>query len=154
VLTIRAFAAFLALPAMIAGLIPWLWLLPADRWRLRGTQLGWPVLAAGLFVLLWCVRDFYVIGRGTLAPWDPPRRLVVVGLYRYARNPMYVGVVAVIAGWSLVAGSLVLGGYAVFLLFVFHLRVVLYEEPVLARLFGKDWEQYRAKVNRWWPGLP
>jgi len=49
---------------------------------------------------------------------------------------------------------LVLGGYAVFLLFVFHLRVVLYEEPVLARMFGKDWEQYRAKVNRWWPGLP
>jgi protein-S-isoprenylcysteine O-methyltransferase Ste14 len=68
-------------------------------------------------VLLWCVRDFYVSGRGTLAPWDPPKHLVVVGLYRFTRNPMYIGVLMVVGGWGLRAGSPVLGMYLVVLVF-------------------------------------
>ena len=74
-----------------AGLLPWV-LLPNDRWRTGGTLFGWPVLVFGVCILLWCVRDFYVFGKGTLAPWDPPKTLVVVGLYRFLRNPMYLGV--------------------------------------------------------------
>jgi len=145
--------AFLVLPVMVGGLLPSL-LLPIDRCRTSGTWFGLPVLSCGIFVLLWCVRDFYIIGKGTLAPWDPPKRLVVVGLYRFVRNPMYVGVLGVLLGWSLVAGSPLLAIYAALLAIGFHLRVVLYEEPVLQRQFGDDWTRYRAGVNRWLPKRP
>jgi protein-S-isoprenylcysteine O-methyltransferase Ste14 len=138
------------LPVVVGGVLPWL-LLPIDRWRTSGTWFGLPVLGCGIFVLLWCVRDFYIIGKGTLAPWDPPKRLVVVGLYRIVRNPMYVGVLGVVLGWSLVAGSPLLAIYAAVLAIGFHLRVVLYEEPVLRRQFGDDWTRYRAAINRWLP---
>src|SRR5437867_13130065 len=100
----RALFAFLALPAVVGGLLPWL-LLGNDGWRMRGTALGWPVVSFGACVLLWCVRDFYAIGKGTLAPWDPPKKLVVAGFYRFVRNPMYVGVLAWLAGWSLITGT-------------------------------------------------
>jgi protein-S-isoprenylcysteine O-methyltransferase Ste14 len=149
-LFLRALFAFLVLPVVVGGVLPWL-LLPIDRWRTSGTWFGLPVLGCGIFVLLWCVRDFYIIGKGTLAPWDPPKRLVVVGLYRIVRNPMYVGVLGVVLGWSLVAGSPLLAIYAAVLAIGFHLRVVLYEEPVLRRQFGDDWTRYRAAINRWLP---
>ena len=107
------------------------------------------ILTAGFAGLLWCVRDFYVAGRGTLAPWSPPRRLVAVGLYRYSRNPMYVAVLAVLAGWGLSFGSaghlVYAGGVAV----AFQLRVVLHEEPWLARTFAEDWDTYRRRTPRW-----
>jgi protein-S-isoprenylcysteine O-methyltransferase Ste14 len=147
----RALFAFLALPVVVGGLFPWL-LSGVDPWRGQGTVLGWPILFLGVSVLLWCVRDFYVIGQGTLAPWDPPRKLVVVGLYRFMRNPMYVGVLGCVAGWCLIAGSPLLAAYAAALAIAFHLRVILYEEPALARQFGNDWAQYSAAVNRWLPG--
>ena len=147
---LRALLAFLALPAVVGGLIPWL-LLPNDGWRIQGTFLGWPVLLCGLGLLLWCVRDFYVIGKGTLAPWDPPKNLVIVGLYRFIRNPMYVGVLGFVAGWSLIAGSPLLTAYTGALAVAFHFRVVFYEEPTLARQFGREWTQYQCTVNRWLP---
>ena len=149
----KACVAFLALPAVVAGLVPWL-LLSSDPWRRAGTPLGWPVLTFGTGVLLWCVRDFYVIGKGTLAPWAPPERLVILGLYRFVRNPMYVGVLGIVSGLALVAGSLALGCYAVFLAVAFHLRVIKYEEPTLASEFGNEWNQYRHAVNRWVPRIP
>ena len=120
---------------------------------MAGTWIGWPVLLCGLWVLLWCVRDFYVIGKGTLAPWDPPEKLVIAGLYRLTRNPMYLAVLGCVAAWSLIAGSPVLAVYTLFLAFAFHLRVLFYEEPVQARQFGNDWKEYRTKVNRWLPKL-
>lgn len=135
---------------VVAGLTPWL-LLPNDRWRSEGTLLGWPVLLFGVCVLLWCVRDFYVLGKGTLAPWDPPKTLVIIGLYRFLRNPMYVGVLGIVAGWGLLAGSPLLTGYAGVLALCFHLRVVFYEEPALARLFTSEWTEYSKRVNRWLP---
>ena len=147
---LRAALAFLALPAVVAGLVPWL-LLGNDRWRMRGSLLGWPVLFCSACVLLWCVRDFYRTGKGTLAPWDPPKKLVIVGLYRFVRNPMYIGVLGCVAGWSLIAGSPVLAVYTMVLAVAFHLRVIIYEEPTLARLFGDDWAHYRATVHRWLP---
>jgi protein-S-isoprenylcysteine O-methyltransferase Ste14 len=151
-LLIRAFVAFLTLPVVVGGLVPWL-LLPSDRWRVGGTALGWPVLVLDACVVLWCVRDFYAIGKGTLAPWDPPRKLVVVGLYRFMRNPMYVGVLGFVAGLSLLWGSPLLAAYTGVLALAFHLRVVLYEERVLARQFPNEWAQYRGAVNRWLPRI-
>ena len=150
-LFVRALFAFLVLPGMVGGLLPWL-IVSSDRDR----GPGWPVLggivaAIGLVVVLRCVRDFYVAGKGTLAPWDPPRHLVIVGLYRYARNPMYIGVLTFVLGWSLAAGSWRLAGYCAVLAVAFHLRTILYEEPRLAELFGGDWERYRAAVPRWLP---
>jgi protein-S-isoprenylcysteine O-methyltransferase Ste14 len=118
---------------------------------MHGIQFGWPIMVLGISIVLWCVRDFYVIGKGTLAPWDPPRKLVVVGLYKLLRNPMYVGVLGFLAGWTLLAGSPVLAVYTLVVALAFHLRVVLYEEPTLARLFVNEWAQYRKKVNRWIP---
>ena len=149
----RAVLAFLALPAVVGCLLPW-FLFGNDLWKMRGTSLGWPVLLFGASVLTWCVCDFYRIGRGTLAPWDPPKKLVIIGLYRFMRNPMYIGVLAWVAGWSLVAGSLPLAAYAGVLAIAFHLRVIFYEEPTLGGKFGVDWTQYRASVNCWLPKLP
>ncbi|MBI5506798.1 MAG: isoprenylcysteine carboxylmethyltransferase family protein [Deltaproteobacteria bacterium] len=155
ILWLRALIAFMVLPGLCAGLLPPV-LLALDPWRLtEGLPLaGSLLLAAGLVVLLWCVRDFLAIGRGTLAPWDPPRRLVVVGLYRYMRNPMYVGVVLIVAALALKDGSPLLGGYAALLAIVFHVRVVVYEEPALARQFAGDYAAYCRKVRRWLPGRP
>src|SRR5215475_4021375 len=95
----RALLAFLILPGAFGILLPWL-LVDSDQRRMGGTWLGWPILFVGVCILLWCVRDFYVAGKGTLAPWDPPKELVIVGLYRFVRNPMYIGVLGCVAGWS------------------------------------------------------
>jgi protein-S-isoprenylcysteine O-methyltransferase Ste14 len=149
-LFLRALIAFLLLPAVVGGMLPWLVLLN-DPWRTRGTPFGWLVLSFGLAIVLWCVRDFYVIGKGTLAPWDPPKKLVILGLYRYVRNPMYIGVLAFVLGWSIIAGSPLMAGYVIAIATAFHLRVLLYEEPTLERLFGSEWTRYRQSVNRWWP---
>ena len=151
-LFLRALLAFLVLPAVVAGIVP-LALLPEDRWRVQGTFAGWPVLGSGILVLLICVHDFYVFGKGTLAPWDPPKRLVTDGLYKFVRNPMYVAVVCIVAGWGLITGSYLLAGYAAFLVVGFHVRVVAYEEPKLARQFPADWLPYSGRVNRWLPTL-
>jgi len=110
-------------------------------------------LGVGAVILVWCVRDFYVSGKGTLAPWDPPKRLVIVGLYRFTRNPMYVGILLLLAGWSLLAASPLLIGYTMVVAIAFHLRVVLYEEPTLLGLFGEEWTSYVASVPRWLPRL-
>jgi len=113
--------------------------------------LGLSVLALGGAIYGWCVWDFATFGRGTPAPIDAPRKLVVRGLYRTTRNPMYLGVLTVIAGWAIVfrAAGLVL--YALVVATCFHLFVVLYEEPHLGRVFGREYEEYRARVGRWLP---
>jgi protein-S-isoprenylcysteine O-methyltransferase Ste14 len=150
----RALLAFLALPGVVAFLLPW-WIVATDPRRGEGWGLlGGAVAVVGAVVLLWCVRDFYVAGKGTLAPWDPPRHLVVVGLYRFTRNPMYIGVLTLVVGWSLLFGSWRLAVYAVVLAVGFHLRTILYEEPRLAAQFGADWERYRSAVPRWLPRRP
>jgi protein-S-isoprenylcysteine O-methyltransferase Ste14 len=115
---------------------------------------GAVIVAAGVAILLLTVRDFLVIGRGTLAPWDPPRKLVAVGLYRYVRNPMYVGATLMMAGAALCTGSPLAALYATIVAAIFHLRVVLYEEPVLARQFPEDWPAYSSRVSRWIPRPP
>lgn len=145
-LFVKAVLAFLALPGMVAFAIPLLLIAPARHFD---TSFGGVPLALGTVVLLWCVRDFYVAGRGTLAPWAPPRALVVTGLYRSSRNPMYVGVLLILCGWAVGYRSWPLAAYAVTIATAFQLRVLLYEEPTLARLFGPEWDRYRRQVPRW-----
>ncbi|MBC7898227.1 MAG: isoprenylcysteine carboxylmethyltransferase family protein [Cytophagaceae bacterium] len=143
-LLLRAVLAFLALPGVVAVAIPWM--------MGRGAvfrSVGFAVLVPGLVLLLWCVRDFYVAGRGTLAPWSPPVNLVRVGLYRFSRNPMYVGVLTMLMGWSLGFNARGHWLYAAAIAIAFHLRVVFYEEPWLARTHGDAWRQYAARVPRW-----
>jgi protein-S-isoprenylcysteine O-methyltransferase Ste14 len=111
--------------------------------------LGMGAVLFGSGLLFWCVQDFLVEGRGTLAPWAPPQSLVQVGLYRFSRNPMYLAVEVVLLGWAAWFQSPGLILYAVSALVAFHLRIVFGEEPWLARQYGKDWASYRASVPRW-----
>jgi protein-S-isoprenylcysteine O-methyltransferase Ste14 len=149
---IRALTSFLVLPGIIAGLVPWI-LFHSDPWRGEGFLFGLFIMIGGLSILLWCVRDFYISGKGTLAPWSPPERLVIVGLYRICRNPMYIGVLVLVFGWAVLAASPLLAGYFVILVFSFHFRVVKYEEPRLLELFGREWEAYSSLVPRWFPSF-
>ena len=143
----RAVFAFLVLPGVVAFLVPMLLLRPdlmeqSNRW-------GLVPFVIGVVLLLACVREFYVAGRGTLAPWAPPRSLVETGPYRWSRNPMYVGVLLILSGWAISFRSWPLALYAVAVLVAFHLRTVRHEEPWLARTFGDRWMQYRTRVSRW-----
>jgi protein-S-isoprenylcysteine O-methyltransferase Ste14 len=98
-----------------------------------------------------CVLAFALIGRGTPAPFDPPRRLVVRGPYRWIRNPMYAGAVVALAGAALFYRSWVLGGFTLAFWLATAAFVLFYEEPVLSRTFGPEYETYRSNVGRWWP---
>jgi len=149
---LRALASFLVLPGVLAFGVPLL-ISALDPARRDGYGLGLAPLIVGFAILAWCVRDFYVAGRGTLAPWDPPVRLVTVGFYRFVRNPMYVGILIAVAGWSVAAGSPALGVYTVALFVAFHLRVLRYEEPWCAVQFGQGWQRYADSVPRWIPRL-
>lgn len=123
----------------------------------RPLLMGWPqlagliVLAAGATIALSCVFVFAWLGRGTPAPFDPPRRLVVRGPYRLVRNPMYIGVATALIGTALYFAAWQLLLYAVALLVCAHLFVLLYEEPTLRRSFGAEYEAYCRRVHRWLP---
>jgi protein-S-isoprenylcysteine O-methyltransferase Ste14 len=145
---LRALVAFLALPGIVAFAIPISWLVSTSRTELA-QPLGLVPLLAGCVGLLWCVRDFYVFGKGTLAPWSPPRHLVTAGLYRYSRNPMYVSVLLIVLGWAVSFDVRGLYWYALFVAIAFHLRVVLGEEPWLASTHGASWDDYAKRVRRW-----
>lgn len=145
---LRALLAFLALPGIVAFAIPIYWLISTSRTNLV-QPLGLLPLLLGCAGLLWCVRDFYVFGKGTLAPWSPPQHLVTAGLYRYSRNPMYVSVLFILLGWAVSFGVRGLYGYAIFMALAFHMRVVLAEEPWLARTHGAGWDDYVRSVRRW-----
>lgn len=146
----RALLAFLVLPGIAGIIVPPL-IAQFDPWRGTPVWQGSLLMLAGLVLLLWCVHDFYVRGKGTLAPWDPPRKLVVAGPYRYMRNPMYVGVLTLVAGWALSLVSMLVTLYVIVLAIAFHIRVVVHEEPWLASQFGDEWVQYCVSVPRWFP---
>jgi len=116
-----------------------------------GLAIALVVLVLGVGIYAWCVWDFATFGRGTPAPIDAPKTLVVRGLYRYSRNPMYVGVLTVILGWALAFRAVSLVLYALVVGTCFHLFVVLYEEPHLRAVFGHRYEAYRERVARWLP---
>ncbi len=149
-----------AVTFMTGFLAMWAWLIQALRpldaklgWALYG-WLAWmaPVpLAQGAFLVLACAGLFVVRGRGTPALFDSPRRFVAAGPYRFVRNPMYVGALLLLLGLGLYwrSGVTVLLALPAFVLA--HLLVVLYEEPVLRRKFGAEYELYLRHVNRWIP---
>ncbi len=112
---------------------------------------GLVAIALGASILIRCIVDFARVGRGTLAPVDPPLTLVIRGLYRYVRNPMYVGVVLVLLGESALFGSTSLLLYAALFFLLANLFVMVYEEPSLRARFGEPYEQYRRSVGRWIP---
>ncbi len=112
---------------------------------------GMVIGAVGGAVALWCIFTFATIGRGTPAPFDPPRRLVIRGPYRFVRNPMYIGAGLALASAALFYESLPLLGYAGFFFLAAHVFVVGYEEPTLRRTFGQEYEAYCRQVGRWWP---
>ena len=115
------------------------------------TLLAAGLIAAGLTPLLESIRRFIVVGRGTLVPVVPTERLVVSGLYRYVRNPMYVGVVMAASGEAVLFRSSDLAIYTVVVALGFHLFVCLYEEPTLTRRYPEDYPRYKNHVPRWWP---
>jgi protein-S-isoprenylcysteine O-methyltransferase Ste14 len=112
---------------------------------------GWGIGTAGAVIAVWCILTFAIRGRGTPAPFDPPRRLVSTGPYTRVRNPMYLGAALVLSGAALLDRSWPMLGYAIGFLVVAHLFVVFYEEPALRAAFGQDYADYCARAGRWWP---
>ncbi|MFN2542376.1 MAG: isoprenylcysteine carboxylmethyltransferase family protein [Chthoniobacterales bacterium] len=115
---------------------------------------GMIMVAIGTLIAFWCVLTFVFIGKGTPAPFDPPRKLVIRGPYQLVRNPMYIGAGMTLAGAALFYESLSIFIYTGLFFLITHLFVVFYEEPTLRRTFGDDYETYRRRVGRWWPGKP
>ncbi len=134
--------------------LPWLIL---TRHGAAPTPVAWPavaVISAGVGLYLWCLWVFAVVGRGTPGPWDPPRRLIAVGPYRWVRNPIYLAALLIILGEAWLFGSAALLLYAGMAAVAFHLLVIAYEEPRLRTQFGQQYEAYRRTVSRWIPRPP
>lgn len=152
---LRSAVFTLLVPGTVVGLIPWLILrqMPSGEvnWRAASSIAGLAAIAAGLGIYARCAWEFGARGKGTPAPWDPPQRVVTTSLYQRTRNPMYLGMILVLLGETALFTSAALLGWALFMLVAFHLRVVLYEEPILRREFGETYESYRQSVPRWLP---
>ena len=155
-LALRSFVWAVLLPGLIAGYVPWRFF-GLRRLRLSLLSLqhlaGLLCIAVGIGLLASCIWEFARSGRGTLAPVDPPRDLVVRGLYRYVRNPMYLSVTAIILGEALLAWSRSLVLYWAVWFLAAKLFVIGYEEPTLRRRFGQSYELYTQQVRRWLPRL-
>jgi protein-S-isoprenylcysteine O-methyltransferase Ste14 len=142
-------------PGFVAGLVPW-WI---SQWRLEAPFFAMPLFrfAGGILILLGIgglldsFLRFAVQGLGTPAPVFPTRHLVVTGLYRFVRNPMYVAVVSAILGQGLLLGNSRVLEYGALVWLLFHLFVLLYEEPVLRSSFGSEYRAFCAEVPRWIP---
>ena len=144
-------------PGTVAGIIPWLLLQGSGNLVLRIPSvwmIGLLPLLLGVGLYLWCAGAFTFIGKGTPAPIDAPKVLVVQGLYRWVRNPMYVAVLSVVIGEAILFRSTLLVGYALVLWGAFHVFVVFFEEPSLRRQFGASYETYFRTVPRWIPRPP
>jgi protein-S-isoprenylcysteine O-methyltransferase Ste14 len=138
-------------PGFVAGLAPW-WI---SHWQFDRPFVGLtPVRFAGgirLAGLLECFGRFALKGIGTPSPVFPTRHLVITGMYRYVRNPMYVAVVAIVLGQALMFGNLALLEYGAAVWLLFHLFVLIYEEPTLRNTFGAEYDEFCATVPRWIP---
>jgi protein-S-isoprenylcysteine O-methyltransferase Ste14 len=152
-----SFVFLLVAPCVVAGVVPWL----LTGWDVRDPLtggvalrvLGGLLIVAGIAVLLEAFLRFALQGHGTPAPVAPTEHLVVGGLYRYVRNPMYLAVAATIVGQALLLGRPVLLAYAALFLAVVWAFVHWYEEPTLSRQFGAEYDDYRRAVPGWWPRL-
>lgn len=152
-LVLRNLVFIFILPAAGAVYGPW-WIVTQNGTPPR--PVGWPgavLILIGIALYLWCVLVFATSGFGTPAPWDGPRRLVVVGPYRFVRNPIYVAAFLVIGGEATLLLSLPLVLYLAALGVAVHVYVLAYEEPRLYKRFGEPYEAYRRSVPRWIPRL-
>jgi protein-S-isoprenylcysteine O-methyltransferase Ste14 len=151
---IKSLLFLIVAPGMVAGYIP-LALLRRGLQLETGifAYLAFPLWAMGGIILLWAFWNFIIQGRGTPAPIDPPKQLVATGFYRYVRNPMYVGVLAIIIGHFLWFGYWNLLIYVIVVFIAFNTFVTYYEEPTLKRKFGAAYEEYLRRVPRWIPRL-
>ena len=149
---VRAAIFIVVVPASVAGWIPWYSAgLPPLTPR-AGVPLALfaaLLVVAGWTVLLVCAREFARAGRGTPAPYDPPRALVTSGLYHFTRNPMYVGVATAIFGQALWFHSRDIVIYGIAMVVMFHIVILIYEEPRLTKVFGKQYLDYKKTVPRW-----
>ena len=155
-LGLRSLLWTVLLPGMVAGYLPWRFFgLSAARVDPRDPThlLGLLVAATGAVLLGACIWEFARSGRGTLAPLDPPRELVVRGLYRHVRNPMYLSVALILIGELLLTRSRALLVFAGAWFVVVNLFVMGYEEPALRRRFGDSYRRYTERVGRWVPTL-
>jgi protein-S-isoprenylcysteine O-methyltransferase Ste14 len=158
---LRHLLSILLLPFVMVVIVPrWLlraWSRSDTRW-IDGTVAAGSAHIAGIVIFLcgfalfaWCVSLFARVGEGTLAPWDPTRRLVVVGPYRHVRNPMISGVLAMLVGESIFLGSRVIEIWAVTFFVINNIYFLISEEPGLERRFGAAYREYKAAVPRWLP---
>jgi protein-S-isoprenylcysteine O-methyltransferase Ste14 len=144
-------------PGTLTTLVPYLLLssgielVPVELSGFR--FIGLIPIALGALLYLWCAWDFTFSGKGTPAPFDPPKEIVVGGLYRHVRNPMYVAALLVLIGEAILFESALILVYAAIVFSVFHLWIIFYEEPTLRRKFGASYEKYCLKVRRWIPGV-
>jgi protein-S-isoprenylcysteine O-methyltransferase Ste14 len=149
------FAAHLGsfiMPVTAAGIVPALLELAEPRPKLASTPLlvaGSILVLLGLTLLVWTVTLFVRIGRGTLAPWNPTRKLVLAGPYAHSRNPMISGVACTLAGEALALGSLRIATWAALFIAVNHVYFIVFEEPGLVKRFGSEYEEYKRNVPRW-----
>jgi protein-S-isoprenylcysteine O-methyltransferase Ste14 len=155
-LALRSLLWTVLLPGMVAGYIPWRYF-GVSQVQLDFSNplhlLGLVVVAVGVALLAACIWEFAHRGRGTLSPVDPPKALVVQGLYRYVRNPMYVAVSAIVLGEALLVRSIALLVYWAIFFALVNLFVRFYEEPALRAQFGDSYERYTERVGRWLPRL-
>ena len=158
---LRHLLSILLLPFTMVVVVP-RWLLTSraaldTRWpagspaETIGRLAGGALFLLGFALFAWCVSLFARVGKGTLAPWDPTRRLVAVGPYRHVRNPMISGVLTMLAGEALYTGSRRVATWAAIFFGINHAYFLLLEEPGLVARFGADYEAYRRKVPRWLP---
>ena len=153
-LAVRSLLWTILLPGLFAGFLPWRYFGLSQIVVDPGSPRQWLGLAAigvGVVLLGICIWEFARRGRGTLAPVDPPKTLVVQGLYRYVRNPMYVSVTTIVLGEALLTGSRVLLTYWAVWFLAANLFVIGYEEPHLRRAFGASYCDYAQRVHRWVP---
>lgn len=152
-LWLKIFLFTLVAPGTVTVILPYVLLRNArvEFAAHAGQWFGLAPLLFGFGIYLWCTKDFAVKGRGTPAPIDAPKQLVVNGLYRFVRNPMYVGILLLLLGEIVLFATTTLLFYAAVVFLGFHLFVLLYEEPTLRRLFGAEYVQYCTRVPRWLP---
>lgn len=153
-LALRSLLWTVLLPGFFAGYVPLRFFGLANvplRFTNPGHVLGLVAVALGAALLVACIWEFARSGRGTLSPVDPPRELVVRGLYRYVRNPMYLSVTVIVLGEVLLSGSRALLLYWATWFIAVNLFVIGYEEPTLRRRFGESYERYTQSVRRWLP---
>jgi protein-S-isoprenylcysteine O-methyltransferase Ste14 len=141
-------------PGTVAFWVPWYLVRNLSAPSIHQLLIALPAFMAGLVIYVGTVWNFARIGRGTPAPIDAPRKLIVQGPHRFVRNPMYLGVLSVILGWAIAFRSMPLMLYLVAVAIAFHLAVLLVEEPSLRRQFGAEFASYCSAVRRWLPGLP